>query len=203
MITGPGFRGRIPRGLTRIRSGYRRVWLVGRTLVRGAADLPAVHRIQDGYRLIPLAAFRRQGLGWRPPRPAHVITQHRVANEPRGIAFFDRLGTALAENPPPARDAPILRALRRIGVGPGLHPSHEHLGTTVLAALRAAGDRVSARVHDPHVDRGAVGARSRRLVRAPLHQRRVRHRLRLPGSRGAVRNRRQPAPGGAVHRRRH
>src|SRR5664279_2232987 len=76
VITGPGFHGRLPRGLTRIRSIYRRVWLVGRTLVKGAADLPAVHRVQDGYRLIPLAAFRRQGLAWRPTRPPRIVTQH-------------------------------------------------------------------------------------------------------------------------------
>jgi hypothetical protein len=49
-------------------------------------------------------------------------------------------GRPWPRTPPPARDAPILRTLRRIGVGPGLHPSSEHLGTTVLAALRAAGN---------------------------------------------------------------
>ena len=63
LITGPGFRGSVPRGLRRIRSAYRRVWLVGRTLVRGAADLPAVHRVQDGFALIPLAALAGPRLG--------------------------------------------------------------------------------------------------------------------------------------------
>ena len=140
LITGPGYHGAVPRGLRRIRSAYRRVWLVGRTLVNGRADLPAVHRVQDGYRLIPLDGWRSLGLRWRPPRPARVITRHRAAVEPGGVAFFDALGTALAQNPPPARDAPFLRQLRALGVGPGLHPSREHLSPTVLAALKAAGD---------------------------------------------------------------
>ena len=156
-ITGPGFRGRLPPGLTRIRSAYRRMWLVGRTLARGAADLPAVHRIQDGYRLIPLAAFRRQGLAWRAPGPSRIVTRHRVATEPRGLAFFDALGTALADNPPPARDAPILRALRRIGVGPGLHPSREHLSAAARTALRNAGNGGYAHVFSI---RTAIAARS-------------------------------------------
>ena len=90
-----------------------------------------------------------------------MITRHRVAGEPRGLAFFDQLGTALAENPPPARDAPVLRALRRLGVGPGLHPSREHLSPTVLAALRTAGTAGYQHVFTLlDLDRLLVGAHS-------------------------------------------
>ncbi|HZU39568.1 MAG TPA: DUF1254 domain-containing protein [Solirubrobacteraceae bacterium] len=138
VIVGPRFRGRLPRGLRRIRSPYDRAWLVGRTLVYGPADLAAVHRIQDGYRLLPLAAYLRHGLRWRPPRPHRVITRHTSHAIPTGLAYFDQLGTALAQNPPPARDAAILRELRRVGVGPGLHPSREHLSAAILAGLRQA-----------------------------------------------------------------
>ncbi len=65
LITGPSFHGQVPRGVKRVRCAYRRVWLVGRTLVYGRRDLPAVHRIQDGYRLVPLGQYRRHGLRWR------------------------------------------------------------------------------------------------------------------------------------------
>ncbi len=140
LITGPRFRGRVPAGLRRIRSVYRRVWLVGRTLVYGPGDLPAVHRIQDGYKLLPLTQYLKHGLGWQPPRPRRIITRPRAVSEPRGVAFFDQLGTALAENPPPRRDAPLLRQLRIVGIGPGLHPSQEHLSPPVLAGLIAAGN---------------------------------------------------------------
>jgi hypothetical protein len=138
LITGPGFHGAVPRGLHRIRSAYARAWLVGRTLVNGPGDLAAVHRIQNGYRLTALAQYLRHGLRWRPPRPRQVISTHTRFSEPRGVAFFDALGTAMAENPPPARDAAILSTLRLLGVGPGLHPSREHLSATTLAALAAA-----------------------------------------------------------------
>ena len=137
-ITGPGFHGRLPRGVRRIRSAYQHVWLVGRTLVGGPADLPAVHRVQDGYRLIPLRAFRKRGLAYAPPRPKQIITTHTKAVEPTGLAFLDALGDALAQNPPPARDAPILAELATAGIGPGLHPSQESLSTDVIAGLTAA-----------------------------------------------------------------
>ena len=140
VITGPKFRGRVPKGVQRIRSAYERVWLVGRTLVYGPSDLPAVHRVQNGYRLIPLAQFVKHGLRWQPPRPSRIVSRHRVVTEPRGVAFFDQLGTALAQNPPPKRDAPILRQLRKLGIGSGLHPSEEHLSAPVLAGLTAAAD---------------------------------------------------------------
>jgi hypothetical protein len=140
VITGPSFRGRLPRGITRIRSHYQRAWLVGRTLVSGTTDLGAVHRIQNHYRLLPLSAYLKSGLGWRPQAPKRIVTQATKLAEPTGVAFFDALGTALADNPPPARDATILHQLRTVGIGPGLHPSHEHLSAAVLAGLTSAAD---------------------------------------------------------------
>ncbi len=122
-ITGPGIHGRLPKGLKRIRSHYNLVWLSGRTLVYGKFDYPAVHKVQRGYRLIPLKQFERHGLHWSPPRPKRIIKTPRKATLPTGIAFFDQLGTALAQNPPPKRDAPILRELATVGIGPGKHPS--------------------------------------------------------------------------------
>lgn len=138
LIAGPGFRGATPRGMRRIRSPFDRAWMLGRTLVYGAADLPAVHRVQDGYRLLPLSEYLARGLNWRPPRPARLIKTPRVYGEPAGLAFFDRLGRYLAENPPPRRDAAILAELREVGIGPGREPSREHLSPQVLAGLRAA-----------------------------------------------------------------
>lgn len=138
LITGPGWKGRVPRGLRRIRSPYRRAWIVGRTLVYGPGDLSAVHRIQDGYKLIPLSGYRTRGDRWTPPRPRRIVTKHRLVNLPTGLAYFDQLGTALAQNRPPARDRAMLAELRRVGIGPGLHPSDEHLSAAVIDGLKAA-----------------------------------------------------------------
>jgi hypothetical protein len=147
VITGPGFHGHLPPGLQRIRSRYNLVWLSGRTLVYGRKDLPAVHRVQDGYRLMPLKDFERYGLGWTPPRPKRIVTTPRPAVLPTGLAFFDQLGTALAQSPPPGRDARILRELATMGIGPGRHPSQERLSPAVLAGLTRAADNGLATVN--------------------------------------------------------
>ncbi len=137
-ILGPGFHGKLPGGLHRIRSGYEHIWLCGRTLVYGSAGLGAAHKIQAGYKLIPLKAFRAVGTRYKPPRPKRIVTRHTTAALPTGVAFFDALGDALAQNPPPARDHAILRELRRVGIGPGLHPSTEPLPLATREGLVAA-----------------------------------------------------------------
>ena len=138
-IVGPDFHGRLPTGLHRINSSYNHIWLVGRTQVFGPSDIPVVHKIQNGYDLIPLKNFEQAGLRYTPPKTNKRITKFTVATVPTGLAFFDDLGTALAENPPPARDAAILAELKTAGIGPGLHPSAENLPAATLAGLRAAG----------------------------------------------------------------
>jgi hypothetical protein len=140
VIVGPDYHGTLPRGLPVIRSAYERAWIAGRTLVYGPSDLPEVHRIQNGYRLIPLASYERAGLRWHPRRPRHVISTATAATVPTGLAFFDALGSALAENPPPAADGPVLSELAAVGVGIGMEPSQQHLSAPVLAGLAAAGD---------------------------------------------------------------
>ena len=44
----------------------------------------------------------------------------------------------MAADPPPARDAAIVREMATAGIGPGLHPSTEHLPAATLAGLQAA-----------------------------------------------------------------
>lgn len=138
VVVGPGFHGKIPVGLDVIHAPYSHVWLFGRTLVYGQADLPAAHRIQNGYRAIPLAAYRRVGLTYRPPRPTKVITTPTNTPIPTGLAFYDRLGEALAKYAPPARDHAILAEMAKAGIGPGLHPSRERLSAAVRDGLTAA-----------------------------------------------------------------
>jgi hypothetical protein len=96
-----------------------------------------VHSIQNGYKLIPLKSFEHSGLRYTAPKPKQIITTPTVATVPTGLAFLDDLGTAVAHNPPPARDAAILAELTTAGIGPGLHPSAEHLPAATIAGLQA------------------------------------------------------------------
>jgi hypothetical protein len=64
----PGWHGRLPEGVRMVRSPYARVWIIGRTYIKNAADTPDVVRIQNEYSLTPLD---RWGKGFRPARPRH------------------------------------------------------------------------------------------------------------------------------------
>ena len=116
---------RIP-GVKVFRSKYRRVWMIGRTLaLEAAADLRRAQAKMRHYRLSPASALRSRRPG--KPRKYPLPTD--------GLAWLRALDRALGENPPPARDKPLLDRLRAVGVGPGLNPGGKGLSTAALEAL--------------------------------------------------------------------
>jgi hypothetical protein len=137
VITGPGQHNvQIPAGTQRIDVDYTRIWIIGSTQVKGKSDLPTVHLIQDGYTLTPLSQF---GHDDHPQPPAHPITKVTTYQLPSGLRFFDVMGQLLKEFPPPADNAPELRLLAHVGIGPGMEPSkNPHLSSDTLKGLRAA-----------------------------------------------------------------
>jgi hypothetical protein len=159
VIVPPGWSGSLPAGMRAIRSPTNRVWLLGRTVVNGAADLPAVAAVLRRYTATPMADW----LAGRRVQPI-VLSAFPGALPPlvvpRGLAFLDALGRVLADDPPPAaRDACVLRALRRAGVDAGRRPAVEQRDPSVRAALEA-GVRAGARIVTRAV--AVSNARSRR-----------------------------------------
>ena len=134
----PGYAGPLPAGVRRIESPTNLVWLLGRTLVRSAADLPAATQVMGGYRvtgLVSWAAGIRQDpvvLPAFPPSPPVPV--------PTGRAFYDALAVSLAESPPPESDACALRAFAAAGIGPGRAPGPEADG--LLSAAARTGNRI-------------------------------------------------------------
>ena len=59
-IVGPGFHGKLPRGVTKVKSPYNRVWMIGRTYIKDEADTERVNKIQASYGLQPLKTFGEQ-----------------------------------------------------------------------------------------------------------------------------------------------
>jgi hypothetical protein len=122
VVTGPGWTGKLPAGMEELKSPTNGVWIIGRTQTNGPRDYPAVHSIQNGYKLVPLSAF---GKPYTPPpgtvdpnidmKAAPVETLQKMTS----ASFFDALAQLLKSNPPPASDAPILAKLATIGVVPG------------------------------------------------------------------------------------
>ena len=140
-VVGPGFKGRLPRGVIRVKSPHDRVWIVGRTYIRGPRDLGTVHRIQNRYTITPLSKF---GTSYKPPRPRKIITKSTEATIPGTqpgedpLAFYAALGKEMLKFPAPAADQPLLAKLKAVGVGPGLNPANVPLSPDTLRGLRDA-----------------------------------------------------------------
>jgi hypothetical protein len=110
----PGWSGTLPAGVTEIRSPTNTVWLLGRTLVNGPSDFPAVKRIQEQFELTPLSVWET---GARDPS----VTIGSYPSEtkkplPTGTAFISRLNQQLTIDPPPAGNDCALGAMAPAGV---------------------------------------------------------------------------------------
>ena len=138
LVTGPLWRGTTPSGMTVICAPTQAVWLLGRTLVVGAEDLPAVHRLQDGMTLTPLSAWTEA------PPPKRTTLEAPIEIVPGDAEnFVAVVNQVLSENPLPERDQATLARIAAVGIGPRAAPLSVVLAANwrstlpkVLSALR-------------------------------------------------------------------
>ncbi|OBK48705.1 hypothetical protein A5656_29225 [Mycobacterium gordonae] len=116
VITGPDYRGDLPASATVVEAPTPYVWLIGRTQTNGPDDYPAVHKVQDGYRITELG----------PKAEVEPDLGHDVTTEPlkvvNGMTAIDYLTYAvelLRVNPPHATDFSILSRLALLGIERG------------------------------------------------------------------------------------
>ncbi len=138
LIAGPGWQGQVPAGMTLLRGGTRMAWMIGRTQLHGPQDLPAVHRLQDGISLEPLATAGSPAISATAatPRAAPAPGDKGTGNQAAAKGapplaqlrhmsagdFFQRLSALMVDNPPRAADRPMVMKLERLGVAPGRAP---------------------------------------------------------------------------------
>jgi hypothetical protein len=109
VLVPPGWSGTLPAGVSEIKSPTNIVWLLGRTLVNGPSDFPAVKQIQDQYTLTPLAAWET---GTRTPSVTLSSYPSTKKNPlPAGTDFISTLNQELTIDPPPAADDCALEAM--------------------------------------------------------------------------------------------
>ena len=141
-ITGPHWKGELPKGVTEYKSATNMVWIVGRTYTTGAAeDYEKVHAFQDKLSLVPLSAY---GKDYTPPKgkvdPAmdmKTATKDQVVTLDAAV-YFKLLATLMKENPPTAADAPMVAAMAKIGLVPGKDWDISALDPTIAAGLAQA-----------------------------------------------------------------
>ena len=122
-ITGPGWKGTLPAGVTEYKSPTNIVWLLGRIYCTGTPeDYAAVHKLQDEFKLVPLSSY---GKPYTPPAgtvDASIDMKTAVreqVNRMDAMSYFKLLCELMKANPPAAADAPELAKFARIGIVPG------------------------------------------------------------------------------------
>jgi hypothetical protein len=122
VITGPGWSGAVPEGLTQLKSPTAIVWLLGRIYCTGTPeDYAEVHALQDAFKLQPLSNW---GKTYTPPAgkvdPA-IDMKTAVRDQVNRLStpeYFTLLADLMKRNPPAAADAPALARFKAIGLVP-------------------------------------------------------------------------------------
>ena len=137
-VTGPGWEGELPPGVTRISSPTPYVWVIGRTQTNGPNDYANVHKVQEGYKATPLSEW---GASPRAVK-AHVDPQVDMKTPPliqiknmSAKRYYTYAAELLKQHPPHATDGSIRLRLQRIGLEPGKSFDFDRLAPDIQEAL--------------------------------------------------------------------
>lgn len=115
-LVGPQWSGTLPAGVQALPpSRTSSVLVLGRTLVDGPADVPAVNRLQDQYSLVPLGLWGRPGADL--PERRDVWRPFDAKADP--LDEWKTMNRAMTEDPPEARLAKLVEWFGKVSVGPG------------------------------------------------------------------------------------
>jgi len=141
LITGPGWSGTVPAGMTEYKSPTGMVWILGRTFAQTTTtDLDAVHALQDQFSLVPLSSY---GKPYTPPAgvvdPSVDMTTavRDQVNALSATEYFSRLAALMQHNPPTTADSAIVAEMARLGIVAGQPFDPSRLDSASAAALNA------------------------------------------------------------------
>ena len=140
LLTGPGFSGTVPAGMTEIKAPTNLVWILGRTQTNSQKDgATVVKSIQDGYRLTPQSKWGSSFV----PAINKVDTSVAKIPPPQALeqmdieAFINRLNELMSANPPATQDSALTAKLSSVGVGTGNKFSLSAFDATTQEKLKA------------------------------------------------------------------
>jgi hypothetical protein len=149
-ITGPGWSGTLPSGVTEYKSPTGMVWILGRIYCEGTPeDYKAVHALQDEVSVVPLSAYGK------PYTPALGVVDSSIdaktavrdrVNAMDGASFFKLFAELLKTNPPAAGDAAMVAKLAKIGIVPGQDFDAARLDPAIAKGLAAAPKRAQHKI---------------------------------------------------------
>jgi hypothetical protein len=152
LAVGPGWDGQVgdAEGLDGVlRFDTDLVFVIGRTQLRGADDVPALAKVMAGYHIQPLSAYRGQGGPVAGPVDWPVWSDEASRDE-RFIGYLNFLLSFCQPLHPSEVD--MMARFARIGIGPGAVFDADALEDEVREAIRAgvaaARETIASRVRD-------------------------------------------------------
>lgn len=143
LITGPGWQGSVPAGMTRYTSPTGLVWILGRIYCTGTpSDYKAVHVLQARLSLVPLGSYDKP---YTPPAgtvnpswKSSPSVRDRV-DSMSAAEYFTLLAQVMKTNRPVLpQDATIVTEMTQIGLVPGQDWDANKLSPAVQRALQAS-----------------------------------------------------------------
>ena len=143
LLTGPGWKGEVPKGMTHYAFGSRYMLILGRTYANGTeADYAAVNALQAQYKITPLSAWGKPFTPKAPPVDADPGIS--MTDKPQAVilamgteGYFNWLSHRMCtDSPAYAADAPTLARFAKIGFEPCKPFELSRLDPAVQAALK-------------------------------------------------------------------
>lgn len=125
LLTGPGWKGEVPQGMTQIAFPTRYAVILGRTYADGTdQDYKTVNALQAQYSLTPLASYGKPFTFQAPP--VDPDTGYSMTDKPQAVilgmdtaTYFTKMAKLMCKDAPPAEvDAPLVARMAKIGIEP-------------------------------------------------------------------------------------
>ncbi|WP_457673763.1 DUF1254 domain-containing protein [Thiolapillus sp.] len=120
LIALQGWEGKVPDGMQRINAPTSIVWILGRTQTNGPRDYEYIHKIQDGFRIVPLSSW---GKDYKPGfrKDSSVDDKTPPLNQVQNMSgkeFFTYAMSLMKQHPPHVTDMVMVNRMKRIGLDP-------------------------------------------------------------------------------------
>jgi hypothetical protein len=163
LVSGPGWKGKVPAGMTQIKSPTRYLVIIGRTYADGTdQDFAIVNALQDKYQVVPLSAYGKPYTYVAPsvdPNPGFSMTDkpQQVIDAMDTSTYFNMMTRLMGDAAPPApEDAPIITRMAKIGIVPGQKFDITKLDSATQTALGNVPKAATAKIIAQQSESGFV-----------------------------------------------
>lgn len=150
LLTGPDYHGPIPAGMTEIKIRTKLAVVANRVFVNGDADLPNARAVQQGFQMLPLSVFQKQGLRFELPKQYEYARFEFVPAAPETLRLFETIGFGMKTFLSLTDDFadPDVAAAHRIGLSVAKGFEWQHLDEPTKRGLARAAVAATAIIED-------------------------------------------------------